>query len=240
MNSVPAPPGVDFALRSNAAELMDTDCRDEADYQACLRDLGRVNTVTLARLPTLAWLDRATQGRPRRETVSVFDVAFGGGDMLRAIARWAQRRGRPVQLGGVDLNPDAARVARAASPGLELHLLTGDVLQTVPEPAPDYITSSLFTHHLTDSQVVAFLQWMERHARCGWFVNDLHRHPVSYYGFRLMGRVAGWHRFVQHDGAVSITRAFTRREWLALLAEAGVPGRVRWRFPFRFCVERLR
>ncbi len=236
----PARPGLDFTVRSDTAELMDTDCRDEADYQACLRDLGRVNTVTLARLPTLAWLARATRRRPAGEAISVFDVAFGGGDMLRAIARWARRRGRLVRLGGVDLNPDAVRVARAASPGLELHLLTGNVLQSVPEPPPDYITSSLFTHHLSDDQVVAFLRWMERHARCGWFVNDLHRHKLPYYGFRLLGRVARWHRFVQHDGAVSIARAFTRREWLALLAEAGVPGQVRWRFPFRLCVERLR
>ena len=231
---------MNLTARSDAAELMDTDCRDEADYQACLRDLGRVNTVTLARLPTLAWLTRATRRRPAGEAISVFDVAFGGGDMLRAIAGWAHRRGRPVWLGGMDLNPDAARIARAASPGLELHLLTGDVLQSVPEPAPDYITSSLFTHHLRDQQVVAFLRWMERHARCGWFVNDLHRHALPYHGFRLLSRVARWHRFVQHDGAVSIARAFTRREWLGLLAEAGVPGRVRWRFPFRLCVERLR
>ena len=49
-----------------------------------------------------------------------------------------------------------------------------------------------------------------------------------------------WHRFVRHDGAVSVARAFTTAEWRALVAEAGVPGVVRWRFPFRICVERLR
>ncbi len=165
----------DLARRSAAAELMDTDCTDAADYAACLRDLARVNTLTLARRPTLAWLDRAMRRRGRGEAVSVYDVAYGHGDMLRAIARWARRRGRPVRLGGVDLNPGAAAAARAASPGLALDLQTGDVLAA--EPArPDYIVSSLFTHHLTDDQVVAFLRWMEAHAGRGWFVNDLHRH----------------------------------------------------------------
>ncbi len=231
---------MNFAARSDAAERMDSEVQDEAEYQACLRDLARVNTVTLAHHPTLSWLDCATGGRPPGEAVSVFDVAFGGGDMLRALAGWGRRRGRPIRLGGVDLNPKAAAMARAASPGLDLRLQTGDVLQTTPELAPDYITSSLFTHHLTDAQVVAFLRWMERHASRGWFVNDLHRHPIAYHGFRALGAVARWHPIVRYDGAVSITRGFTRREWLALIAEAGVPASVHWRMPFRLCVERLR
>ena len=229
-----------LSARSDAAELMDTDCVDAADYGRCLRDLARVNTVTLARRPTLAWLDRAMRRRRAGEAISVYDVAFGHGDMLRAVARWGQRRGRAVSLWGVDLNPSAPETARAASPGLALRLAAGDVLATVPDPEPDYIISSLFTHHLSDAQVVSFLQWMERHARHGWFVNDLHRHAIPYHGFRLLARLMRWHRFVQHDGPVSIARAFRRAEWVSLLAQAGVPGEVRWVFPFRICVERLR
>ena len=229
-----------LAARSDAAELMDTDCVDDADYARCLRDLSQVNTATLARRPTLAWLDKAMRRRGTGEAISVYDVAFGHGDMLRAVARWGRRRARAVTLRGVDLNPGAAAAARAASPGLALDLQTGDVLAAAPDPAPDYIISSLFTHHLTDAQIVAFLRWMERTARYGWFVNDLHRHPVPYHGFRLLSRAMRWHRFVQHDGPVSIARAFKPAEWAGFLAAAGVPGEVRWRFPFRLCVGRLR
>ena len=231
---------LNLAARSNAAELMDTDCVDQADYTRCLRDLARVNTVTLARRPTTAWLDRAIRRRAPGEPVTVYDVAFGHGDMLRAVAQWGRRRRRIVELRGVDMNPGAAAAACAASPGLELALETGDVLAARPDPAPDYIISSLFTHHLTDHQVVAFLQWMEQHARYGWFVNDLHRHELPYHGFRLLAVVMRWHRFVQHDGPVSIARAFKRAEWERLIAEAGVPAEVRWHFPFRLCVSRLR
>ena len=213
-----------LARRSDAAELMDSDCTDAADYARCLHDLAQVNTATLARWPTLAWLDRAMQRRAPGEGISVYDVAFGHGDMLRTIARWGRRRGRPVSLFGVDMNPGAVAAARAASPGLAMDLQTGDVLATTPDPAPDYIVSSLFTHHLTDSQVVAFLRWMEQHARYGWFINDLHRHALPYHGFRLLARTMRWHRFVQHDGPVSIARAFKRSEWESLLERAGVPG----------------
>jgi hypothetical protein len=53
----------------------------------------------------------------------------------------------------------------------------------------------------------------------------------------------GWHRFVQHDGPVSIARAFTGEDWKAVLSAAGVPrgaARIVPRFPFRLCVERTR
>ena len=229
-----------FARRSQAAELMDTHCTDAADYAACLRDLARVNTLTLSRRPTLAWLDRAVRGRAKADVLSVYDVAHGHGDMLRAVARWARRRGRSVSLRGIDLNPAAAEAARAASPGLALDLTTGNVLAAEPLPAPDYIVSALFTHHLSDEELVLFLQWMERHARLGWFVNDLHRHALPFHIFRLLARAMRWHRFVQHDGPVSIARAFRRADWQRLLAQAGVPGTVRWVFPFRLCVSRLR
>ena len=199
-----------------------------------------MNTLTLARGPTLAWLGRALRRRPPGAAVSVFDVAYGHGDMLRAIGRWAARRGQAVRLGGIDLNPDAAATARAASPGLALDLHTGDVLAYEPPAPPDYIVSSLFTHHLDRTQLVAFLRWMERHAAHGWFVNDLQRHVLAYQGFRALAWAMRWHRFVRHDGAVSVARAFHRAEWQALLAEAGVPGEVRWHFPFRLCISRLR
>ena len=231
---------MNLASRSEAEELMDTECVDEADYARCLADLARVNTVTLARRPTLGWLDRAMRRRKPGEAISVYDVAFGHGDMLRAVARWGRRRGRTVRLAGVDMNPGAATAARLASPGLQLDLATGDVLATTPEPAPDYIISSLFTHHLTDTQIVAFLKWMEQHARYGWFVNDLQRHALPYHGFRWLSWAMRWHRFVQFDGPVSIARSFRRSEWESLLAQAGVPGEIRWVFPFRLCVGRLR
>lgn len=237
-----------LAQRSDAAELMDTDCTDDADYQACLADLSKVNTVTLARHPTLAWLNRAARSRAPGEPISVFDVAYGHGDMLRAIAAWAARRDRPVKLGGIDLNPGSKaaasstlsrsqeRVGRNAEPDLR----TGNVLAHDPGPGWDYIVSSLFAHHLADAEIIDFLRWMERHAERGWFINDLHRHIVPHAVFRAGSRLLGWHRFVQHDGAVSIARAFRPAEWRRLLAEAGVPGRIRWRFPFRLCVERLK
>ena len=86
-----------------------------------------------------------------------------------------------------------------------------------------------------------FLEWQEVNARIGWFVNDLLRHPFSWFGFALLARLMLWHRFVIHDGPVSIRRAFRKDDWVRLLAKAGVrEARIEPWFPFRLCVSRVR
>ena len=225
-----------LALRSTAEELMDADDLDQASYTALIGDLARVNTVTLARRPTLAFLKRAAAGRT---TLRVLDVGFGDGDMLRSIARWSMRHGIAAELVGVDLNPRSEPAARARTPGdLDVRYVTGD--HTDMGGGWDAVVSNLVAHHMTHDQIVAFLRWMEANARA-WFVNDVHRHRLAHLGWPALARLARWHPIVRHDGHVSIARAFRPPEWRAILAEAGIhDAQVRRIFPFRLCVQRLR
>ena len=235
---------LDFSRRSAEDELMDTEPVGFEEFRACLVDLARVNRLTFAHGPTLAFLDRvAGAGLPKDRSLEVVDVGCGYGDLLRKIASWASRRGVAVSLTGVDLNPWSARAAaEATSPGQPIRWITADAFSYEPPSGIDVVVSSLFTHHLPDPQVARFLAWMDRSARLGWFVNDLHRHPLPYHFFRHWSRLAQWHRFVQHDGPVSIARAFGSADWQRLLREAGVDlatVEIRWRFPFRLTVGKL-
>lgn len=230
-----------FATRSTAAEWMDSSDVDPADLARCLDDLAVVNGVTLARPPTVSFIRRAARAKMGgSQTLSVLDVGYGQGDMLRRIARWGRRQGIALQLEGVDLSTASAVAAQAATPAwMGITYRTGDVFDEAPGSV-DVVISSLFTHHLGDADVVRFVRWMEQASRIGWFVNDLHRHPVAYYGFTALSRVARWHPMVQHDGPVSVARSFTRADWKRSLAEAGVAAQVRWHLPFRYCVSRFK
>ena len=221
----------------DAHELMDADDLDPATYAAVVGDLAKVNTVTLAARPTLTFLKRAAAGRSR---LRILDVGFGDGDMLRRIARWADGKVE-VELVGVDLNPRSELAARAHTPpDMPIRYVTGDYADLAGDPW-DCIVSSLVAHHMTHDQLVAFLRFMDEHARVGWLVNDLHRHGFAHRGFPLLATLFRWHPIVRHDGTMSITRSYTPSEWPPLLAEAGVTGaRVFRAFPFRLCVERLR
>ncbi|HET6308522.1 MAG TPA: methyltransferase domain-containing protein [Rhodopila sp.] len=217
--------------RSDQPEFMDTDCVDYEDYRRCLRDLSRVNIVTMTHRPMLAWLAKRAVGE-----FSVLDIACGYGDALRKI----RKRFPAARLTGIDLNPWAIRAAQAATDqSANIAFIHGDAFAYQPAQKFDFIITSQFTHHLTDEQVVAFLRWLQANAGIGWFIGDLHRHAFPYYGFPLLARAMLWHRFVRIDGRISITRAFVRAEWRALLHQAGLSetqASITWHMPFRLCV----
>lgn len=214
--------------RSTRQERMDTDCVDFDDYSRCLHDLSRVNVVTQTHRPMLSWLAKRAEG-----AFSLLDIACGHGDGLRAI----RRRHPHARLTGIDLNPWATRAATAAtSPEARIAFINDDAFAHKPAEPFDFIVSSQFTHHLTDDQVVDFLAWLKANAGKGWFISDIHRHWLPYYGFPVLARMAGWHRLVREDGQISVARAFVRGEWEELLRRAGVDAEVRWWFLSRLCV----
>ncbi|WP_288459241.1 methyltransferase domain-containing protein [uncultured Sphingomonas sp.] len=225
-----------LATRAMAEEWMDADDLPAATYADVVADLARVNVVTMAARPTLAFLRRVCRpgGRYR-----VLDVGYGDGDMLRRIARWGERRGIAFELVGIDLNPRSEAAARAHTPaGSAIDWRTGDYADLADEPW-DIILSSLVAHHMTHAQLVAFLRFMQDHARVGWLVNDLHRHGFAYRGWPLLAALFRWHPIVRHDGHLSIARSYRPGEWPPILAEAGITdARIHRAFPFRLCVER--
>ena len=226
-----------LAKRRQAEELMDDPALDAGTYHALIADLARVNALTLAYRPTLAFLEKATAGR---DGFTLLDVGYGQGDMLRAIHRWAQSQGKEVRLVGVDLNASSlAPARRATASSAPITYVTGDY-RDLGETF-DFVVSSLVAHHMTPDQLRDFLRFMDSEAQVGWFVNDLHRHTLAYLGWPLLARVMGWHRIVRADGHTSIARSFRPREWAAILDEAGIAGAqvARW-FPFRLCVGKIR
>jgi SAM-dependent methyltransferase len=236
----------DLSRRNDLIELMDSDETDFATFRDCLVDLAKVNTLTLAYRPTLQFFDRlAKTGRlPKDRAAIILDIGSGFGDMLRVIDRWANRRGVKVDLTGVDRNPWSARAAmEAPARGRAIRFVSADVFDFHPPRGVDIVISSLFAHHLNEAALVRFVSWMETNAEIGWFVNDLHRHPIPFHLFRAFSRAMRFHRFVQHDGPVSIARAFDAADWRRTLAAAGLPAaavKVRHVFPFRLCVSRVK
>lgn len=211
-------------------------------YARVLADLSRINGLTMAPRPTLAFLDRVRArgvgGRPLR----ILDVGFGAGDMLARIARWSDKYGVALDLVGVDLNRKSEAVA-AVRLGARARLITGDY-RALAGQGWDIILSSLVTHHMTPAQRAEFLRFMESEAARGWLVNDLHRQRLPFAGYPLLATLARVDPIVRRDGQLSVGRSFRRAEWLAMLADA-LPDtasecRIFRSFPYRLCVEHIR
>ena len=237
----------DFARRAPLDEFperMDEPCSRE-DLRAYLRDLARVNRLLFGYRPILHWLETLRRTRvlaPGTAPVRILDVGCGYGDTPRRIELWARSNHIPLELTGLDLNPDAAAIAAEASPSQsKIRYLAADVFSYQPHEPPHLIVSSLFTHHLPDADIVRFLCWMERNAQVGWFINDLSRHPTPYRLFGWFARLLRLHPFVRHDGSVSIARAFVPADWQRYCAAAGLSQtdvEMRGFTPGRLCVSR--
>jgi SAM-dependent methyltransferase len=239
----PPPPGLDLSRRADLIEMMDRPCTYE-ELRACLHDIAQVNRLTFAYRPTITWMEKLVATHPPSAPLRVVDVGCGYGDTLRKICSWAKSRGIPVMLTGIDLNPDAIRAAREATPPTQrIEWIVGDALADAATGEIDVVINSLLTHHLTDAQIIHFLRWMEQRTRLGWFINDLHRQPVPYHLFRLLTRFTTWHPFVKYDGPVSIRRSFLAEDWQQLIASAGLSPdtiSIQEYRPARLCVSRIK
>ncbi len=231
----------DFAERAQLSELMDEPC-SYAEFRACLHDLVHVNRTVFSYRPTLKWLEQFAAGSDA--PMHIVDVGCGAGDMLRRIEDWARRRKMAVRLTGIDRNPFAARTAREfGGADSSIEWATCEAYDYPPQAKIDLVISSLFTHHLSDPEIIAFLRWMERATARGWFVNDLHRGRTPYYAFKLLAHGMRWHRFVRHDGPVSVRRSFSPDNWRRYTCEAGLPAQdvsIFTTWPGRLCVARVK
>ena len=231
---------VDFSIRSQQTEWMDDPTVSSHEMTDCLLHLQKVNTLTFAYYPTLHWL--ATQLQHSGSKASILDVGSGGGDMLRRVYQRFKTL-FDLNLLGVDLNPLIQSIAvQLTPPNMPIRYQTGDIFAFDDTYRVDYIISSLVTHHMTNEEILRFLQWMTLHSNKGWFINDLHRHRVAWALFRMGSALLRIHPMVQHDGALSVRRAFTKKDWQRLLTQAGIAPektKISWVFPFRYCVEFL-
>jgi ubiquinone/menaquinone biosynthesis C-methylase UbiE len=226
---------MDFRQRSYELELIDTGDYTAQEYEGCLVELRRVNRwLGDNRAITRSLL--AEVEKKKLTTFTVLDVGAGSGELLRVIARWARERNIKTDLTGLELNARSAQsILQESAEFAEISAVRGNALNLpFADNSFDYAISSLFTHHLDDQSVVNVLREMNRVARRGIFVIDLHRHPLSYLFYTTAGKLMLHNRLVRHDGALSIRRSFVPGEFRGLGKQADLKNiSVTRRFPYR-------
>jgi SAM-dependent methyltransferase len=230
---------MNFSQRSYKKELLDRDDLPFEDIRQNMLELDIVNkrlgghAITLAGFRQL--LSKMNSNTGTTTVVSVLEIGCGGGDNLRVIGKFCERLGLKARLSGVDLNPRCIEYARARPENSRIEFFTSDYRAFTPVEKPDIIFNSLFCHHFTDEGVSEIIGWMKEHARIGFFINDLHRHPLAYYSIRWLTRLFSKSYLVKNDGPLSVLRGFRRSELgrLARVHLQGIPH-IQWRWAFRW------
>jgi 2-polyprenyl-3-methyl-5-hydroxy-6-metoxy-1,4-benzoquinol methylase len=225
----------DFSHRSHEKELLDGSGIPFGDIERNMRELDVINTWLGGHAISIAGLRRLTRDRLR---INICEIGCGGGDNLRVLARWCYRRGIRVSVTGIDINADCLAVARGRWTEGDAEWVHSDYRNVLfTREKPDIIFSSLFCHHFNNEELIFQLRWMGEHAALGWFINDLHRHPLAYYSIRLLTRLFSGSYLVKHDAPMSVLRGFRRADWESLLRQAGAGSfSLQWRWAFRWLV----
>ncbi len=227
-----------FTHRSYKKELLDGDNIPFDDIKRNMQELDFINKHLGGHEITLDGVVAVIQQAPVfNRDLNIVEIGCGGGDNLRAIKGWAEHIKLPVQLTGIDINEECIAFAKTQERNKGIDFIRSDY-KTVRLPTkPDIIFSSLFCHHFNDEKLVFQLQWMKEAASLGFFINDLHRHPLAYYSIKLLTNLFSRSYLVKNDAPLSVQRGFIKKDWERLFALAGIAGyTLKWRWAFRWLV----
>ena len=144
---------------------------------------------------------------------TVLDIGCGGGDVDRALARWARRDGFDLRVTGIDPDPRAHGWARSRPPvaGVTFRRAFSSELVADGERF-DLVISNHLLHHLDREQFDGLLADSARLARRAAVHSDIRRGRLAYALFSVVTRPLFPGTFIREDGLTSIRRSYTPAE----------------------------
>ena len=228
---------INFKHRSTGIEIMDDlDCRGEVVDQT-LRELDFINHWLGGNAVTLNGLQSLWKTIPKSKKITIADLGCGSGEMLRLIAKHADKEGKQIDLIGMDANPNITSYAQKHSTGfanikIEATNIFSDEFR---KQKFDIVLATLFLHHFTEDELIGIFSSLKDKATHGIVINDLHRHPLAYYSIRLLTQLFSKSAMVKYDAPLSVLRGFKRRELQLILSRAGIKNyQLKWKWAFRW------
>lgn len=219
-----------LSTRSERSELLDqlSHSVSAEELAGNLRDIRRANRYfggTRAVVNTLRpVLRRLAESRPG--AVTLLDLATGSADIPSVLMACAGRDGLHLTIVATDLQPEILAGARAVQRSGLISLEQADA-RALPysDNAFDIVTLALALHHFDPEAAAQVLREMKRVGRHALLVSDLARSLPGYAGAWLFGHLLTRNRLTRHDAPLSVKRAYTPAEALAMARAAG------WRKP---------
>lgn len=239
MTAFPAWP--DLSRRSARPELMDDPERDEATLCSTLDSFRGVNRFISRTRRLLKRTIIHDLTRRKAASVSLLDIGAGGCDEGRWFVKECQKLGVDCTVYCLDADPRAVRYARdACRSEPSITIIEANALNLADlNLSVDYIFSNHFLHHLDNAAIPVVLRLIGEHARRGFVLQDLHRHPVWYVGFIVIAALLWRRGWTFSDGLSSIARGFTRAELAGFCGKTGVDCRVARSAPGHWCLTNL-
>ncbi len=225
-----------LAQRSYEPELLDKEHIPAAAFGQMLKEINNINTWLGGHNITIKGLKRFAPGA-MFQPVHIAEIGCGGGDNLKVLYHWCKAHNINVQLTGIDIRSECIEYAQQHTAAIPIRYIVSDYRDVVFDAAPDIIFNSLFCHHFNESELVFILRWMYENSSAGFFINDLHRHPLAFGSIKLLTRLFSKSYMVKYDAPLSVRRGFKINEWKKLFEAAGIrQASIEWKWAFRHLV----
>ncbi len=202
-----------------------------------LRELTTINSKLGGFTTSLQGIRILAQRIPQTKTLTILDVGAGGGDLVNVVSSIRTN----AKITALDLNQSVCEYAARIHPSL--HVVRGSVLELpFHDRSFDIVHASLFLHHFTESQLDEIVRSLLAVARYGIVINDLRRSVFAYLGITLLTRLFSQSDMVKHDGPLSVSKGFTKKELQQLfstLSSVSISIRRRWAFRWLVCIEKI-
>ena len=173
---------ISFKYRSDKRELLDNENIPFEHIKRNMQELNTINHYLGGHQITLAGLKYLISDF-KSDTIPlhIVEIGCGGGDNLRVIKEWAQKHKQSIHLTGIDINPECINFAQSIKANQDITFINSDYKEVEFDFKPHIIFCSLFCHHFKEEELTAMIQWMKANSRLGFYINDLHRHPLAFY-----------------------------------------------------------
>jgi len=224
-----------FSQRSYKKELLDGANIPFNAIKKNMEELEYINQKLGGHRVTLHGIRKLVS--PEKKTWDICEIGSGGADNLRAIQQWMHHNGYACVLRGIDINEACIAFAKEHPQDRHMQFIHSDYRQVKFDKKPDIIFSSLFCHHFTDEELVEQVQWMKEQSGVGFFINDLHRHPLAFYSIKMLTHTFSQSELVKNDAPLSVLRGFRKTDWINIFNRAGIPNfNDTWHWAFRWLI----
>ncbi len=219
-----------FSQRSQEKEILDmgSEYYSQEEYEECMKKLFSVNRLFGFFYSTRTLL------RKYAKNSAVVDVGCGSGLFLLNLSRYFPQ----MKMSGIDISEQAIQLANTLqkkTPSKNVTFKRQELASLQSEHGNiDIVLATLVCHHLDHDDLAKFLSDAQSIAAKAVIINDLHRHPLAYYFYKIISPIFK-NKLITNDGLISICRGFTRKELQNILKHASITHyQIKWCFPFRW------
>ena len=226
---------IDTSKRSSEIEIMDDFSMGGDLFRDTLDKLEIINRFLGGNLVTIMGLKNLLENQKKNKIITIVDLGCGNGDILRDVAKFGKKNNYSFKLIGIDANSSAIEYAKELSKEYtEIYFKKINVLsEDFKKQSYDVVLCTLFLHHFKNAELISLLKTITNRATIGVVVNDLHRHKLAYYLFKLIG-IFVKNKIFKEDGLTSVLRAFKRKDLEHISSQIKVDFSIQWKWPFRY------